>query len=135
MEGPLAKFELHEPQPGLLVLTCRGRLSWEDRELLAATVERRLVGRTALTGLVVDLGGVEFLNSAGLGALLQLLQRVRGRQGRVVFANVPPLIHRVFLAVGLDRLAPFVDGVDDAVTRLSDPAAVETITLEPPRRS
>ena len=120
MHGSLLKFELREAGPGLLVLTARGGLSWEDRELLAASVERQLVGRNELRGVVLDMTDVEFVNSAGLGALFQLVQRLTSRGARLAFANVPAPIHRVFLTVGMDRLTVFGDDVAQALAKLSE---------------
>jgi anti-anti-sigma factor len=119
----LLKFELREAGPGCLVLTCHGGLSWEDRELLAASVEQYLTGRDTVHGLVLDMAAVEFVNSAGLGALFQLIQRLRGRGARLAFANVPPTIHRVLMTVGMVRLAAFGRDVPDALALLNPPAA------------
>jgi anti-anti-sigma factor len=118
-KGPLMKFELRETSPGFVVLTCHGGLSWEDRELLAASVEQYVIGRESPRGLVLDMTGVEFVNSAGL------VQRVRGRGGRLAFAAVPPTILRLLNTVGMDRLARFADSVSEALALLShsgDPA-------------
>lgn len=119
MPSPPLKFELHEADPGLLVLTCRGDLSWEDRELLAASVEKHLAGRTSLRGLVLDMSEVGFVNSAGLGALFQLAQRLRGRGGQLAFANVPPPIRRLFSAVGMEHLAICGEDVPATLALLS----------------
>lgn len=116
--GTLMKFELREASPGYLVLTCRGGLSWEDRELLAASVEQYLVGNNSLRGVVLEMSGVEFVNSAGLGALFQLIQRLRGRGGALAFASVPPTIGRLLTTVGMERLAKFGQDVPEALTLL-----------------
>ena len=120
--GTLMKFELREATPGYLVLTCRGGLSWEDRELLAASVEQHLVGGNNLHGLVLDMSGVEFVNSAGLGALFQLIQRLRGRGGSLAFAGVPPTIGRLLTTVGMERLAEFGQDVPEALALLAQAA-------------
>ncbi len=124
MEGKLLKFELREAGPGLLVLKCRGGLSWEDRDLLAGSVEQHLSGRQGLRGLVLEMSGVEFVNSAGLGALFQLVQRLRSRGGRLAFANTPAPIRRLFTAVGMDRLALLGEDVGALLAQLAAPADI-----------
>ena len=119
MQSTSAKFQLHEPTPGFLVLTCRGGLSWEDRELLSASVEQHLVGRKTVQGLVIDMSEVDFVNSAGLGALFQLAQRLRSRGGQLAFASIKPAVQRLFSAVGMDRLAKGMDDVPSALALLS----------------
>lgn len=125
MQGAASKFEVRESGTGCLVLTCNGGLSWEDRELLATSVEQCLNHHQRFVGVVLDMAAVTFVNSAGLGALFQLLQRVRGRGGRIIFANLPPALARLFRTVGLDRLAETTDGVNSALELLAtpDPAA------------
>ena len=61
---------------------------------------------------------VEFVNSAGLGALFQLVQRLRQRGGMLALANVPPNLVRLFRAVGLARVARISDSVESALDLL-----------------
>ncbi|MFH1747600.1 MAG: STAS domain-containing protein [Planctomycetota bacterium] len=126
------KFELREAGPGYLVLTCRGGLSWEDRELLTVSVEQHLAERPVIHGLVLDMSNVEFVNSAGLGALFQLIQRLRERGGQLAFAHVPPTLRRLFSAVGLDRVVTFGDDISMALQALSESTPrIETDNTEP----
>ncbi len=51
--------------------------------------------------LVVDLGGVTFIDSSGLSALLQLRMEVTGRGIPLRLDNVRPATHRLFEITGL----------------------------------
>jgi anti-anti-sigma factor len=113
------KLELREANPGFVVLSCCGGLSWEERELLVASVDDYLLERDDMQGMVVDMGAVEFVNSAGLGALFQLEQRVRNRGGQLAFANLPPTIHRLLVTVGMSRLAKLGQDVAHALSLLA----------------
>lgn len=130
MLGNGTKFELREISPTCLLLTCAGGLSWEDRDVLANEVAHFLEPRPALTGVVLDLAAVQFVNSAGLGALFQLIRRVRERGGRVVFANVPPTLLRMFHAVGIDRMAGIGADVKAAVALLAESVTCATGTAQ-----
>ena len=107
--------ELAEAVPGTVVMTCRGGLSWDEREHLAARVDDYLADRAPLSGLVLDLGGVDYVNSAGLGALFQVLRTVRQRGGRLALVNVPPTIQRVLTTAGMNRLTYLGRDVADAL--------------------
>ncbi len=131
MHATSPKFQVHEAGPTTWVLTCQGGLSWEDRELLANHVAQYLQQCPTVTGLVIDLAGVEFVNSAGLGALFQLQQRLRARGGRMVFANVPPILLRVFRAVGLDRIAGVQPNVEAGLTWLTGQPCPDTTEGKP----
>jgi anti-anti-sigma factor len=120
-----AKFQVRDGESGCVVLSCQGGLSWEDREQLADHVDRSLRQRGELKGVVMDLAAVEFINSAGLGALFQLSQRLRGQGKRLVFAHVPPAFVRMFHSVGLDRTARVCTDLQSAF------ALVSTTVAEP----
>lgn len=113
--------ELREAQPGIAVMTCRGRLSWEAREQIPARVADYLENARATRGIVADLGDVEFVSSAGLGALFQVAHQMRDQGGRLVLANVPPTIQRLLDTVGMARMTTVVDSLADAVAELNKP--------------
>ncbi len=74
--------------------------------------------------LVVDLCGVPFMDSAGLGALIGGIRRIRENEGRVVvFCNGPTLI-RLLHTTGFDRIVPVEETLEAAVSALDrDPNA------------
>ena len=112
------KFDVNETKPGCLVLTCDGNVSWEDRDTLAGTVEQHLHNLSVVVGVVMEMSRVEYINSAGLGALFQIVQRLRGRGGNLAFAALATPVKRLFHAVGLDRVTTIADNVDDAIAQL-----------------
>lgn len=65
--------------------------------------------------IVVDLGGVDFIDSTGLGVLIGARKRVRAHDGDVVLVCTEPRIVKVFEITGLDQLFAIRSSVDDAV--------------------
>jgi anti-anti-sigma factor len=57
---------------------------------------RRLADEAGPRGLWLDLAGVGFLASTGLGQLVALHKRVAAVGGRLTLANVRPLVHEAF---------------------------------------
>ena len=104
-----------------LVLTCAGQMGWEDRDNLVAKV-RETAGEAGQFHLLMDLEAIEYINSAGVGALFQLAQMVGERDGKLVLANVPPTVQKLFQTVALHRLAHIADTLDDARTFLDSQA-------------
>jgi len=70
--------------------------------------------------LVVNLGGVQFMDSAGLGALIGGIRKVRENNGNIaVFcdrANITRLLH----TTGFDRIVPVKELLVEAVSALDD---------------
>lgn len=65
--------------------------------------------------IVVDLGGVDFIDSTGLGVLIGALKRVRTHDGDLALVCTERRILKVFEITGLDRVFRIRDTVDDAV--------------------
>jgi anti-sigma B factor antagonist len=74
---------------------------------------------TALTEgrrhLVLDLTGVEFLDSTGLGVIVGLLKRARTLGGDLRLVCPNAAVRRVFEITALDRTMPLSDTVDAAL--------------------
>jgi anti-sigma B factor antagonist len=49
----------------------------------------------------IDLGGVTFIDSSGLGALVRIRSAAHDRNQEVVLTNVPPAVDRLFEVTGL----------------------------------
>lgn len=65
--------------------------------------------------VVVDLGGVDFIDSTGLGVLIGALKRVRTHGGDLALVCTEPRILKVFDITGLDQVFDIHDTVDTAV--------------------
>lgn len=56
------------------------------------------------TRVLFDLGGLEFMDSTGLGVLIGCLKRLKEAEGELALENVQPAVGRVFEVTGLDRI-------------------------------
>ena len=65
--------------------------------------------------LIVDLEGVEFLDSTGLGVLVGGLKRVRVHQGSLRLVCTQERILKIFRITGLTKVFAIHDSVEDAV--------------------
>jgi anti-sigma B factor antagonist len=66
--------------------------------------------------LVVDMAGVEFLDSTGLGVLVGGLKRTRSHQGTLRLVCNQEKIIKVFRITGLTKVFPIYASLDDALT-------------------
>ena len=65
--------------------------------------------------IVVDLEGVDFLDSTGLGVLVGGLKRLRSHDGDLSLVCTQQRILKVFEITGLTKVFSIHDSVDDAV--------------------
>jgi anti-sigma B factor antagonist len=73
--------------------------------------------------LIVDMEGVEFLDSTGLGVLVGGLKRVRAHDGRIDLVCTQGRILRIFRITGLNKVFSIFDSVDDALASHAEQAA------------
>ncbi|MEK7729212.1 MAG: STAS domain-containing protein [candidate division KSB1 bacterium] len=67
------------------------------------------------TRIVVDLGNVDWMNSSGLGVLIQALNTMRNNGGDIKLANVTERIKSLLMITKLTRIFEIFDTVEDAV--------------------
>jgi anti-sigma B factor antagonist len=65
--------------------------------------------------LVIDMSGVEFLDSTGLGVLVGGLKRVRAHDGSLALVCDEERILKIFRITGLTKVFPIFPTVDEAV--------------------
>jgi anti-sigma B factor antagonist len=66
--------------------------------------------------LVIDLSGVPFLDSAGLGAMIGGVRRARELGGDLAVCCARPSILRLLRTTGFDRIAVVADTVGEAIS-------------------
>jgi anti-anti-sigma factor len=75
-------------------------------------------------GLIVDMSGLEFMDSSGVSMLFALARQVGShRQQLVVVAPTGRPVSRVLQIVEFDRAAPVREDLDAAVTVIATPPA------------
>ena len=65
--------------------------------------------------LVIDLSGVDFLDSTGLGVVVGVLKRVRGLGGSLQVVVTERRVRKVFEITRLDEILDLRDTLDDVV--------------------
>jgi anti-sigma B factor antagonist len=105
--------ELRAPVTNWSVLALRG-----DIDLASAPMVRAQIGQLTSRPpafVVLDVTGLEFIDSTGLGVFVGALRRVRDHDGDLRIAGAKPSIERVFAVTGLDRVFRLFPSVDEAL--------------------
>lgn len=101
-----------EQKPRFAHITGTGRLNMVGapglREIVAKVVEE------GSSHVVVDLGGTEFMDSSGLGALIGCLKLARQAGGDLRIANVRPQVRMVLELTSMHRVLTPYDTADAA---------------------
>lgn len=99
---------------GWTVVTARGQL-----DVATAPGFRQWLVEAQYTGatrVAIDLQGLEFLDSFGLGVIVGAVKRARSHDGELAVVCPPGRIRHVFELTEVDRILRLVDDLDDLIT-------------------
>ncbi|MGQ0519951.1 MAG: STAS domain-containing protein [Actinomycetota bacterium] len=71
--------------------------------------------------LLIDMSGVPFVDSAGLGALIGGIRRARELGGEVAVSCNRPTLTRLLRTTGFDRIVTVAETVEEAAAALQQP--------------
>lgn len=100
---------------GVTVITLSGELkAVESQEIKGQIITLMEQGKNRI---VIDVGGVTFMTSAGLGLIGVTHKNLLSAGGRLVLLNVPQRIRDIFVIARLQDVLQFSESEDDAVQR------------------
>lgn len=104
-----------EPREGYMVCKPQGELD----AFTVSQFRQALAELASSPRLVIDLSGVPFVDSAGLGALIGGIRRARELGGDVAVAcNRAPLL-RLLRTTGFDRIVAVADTIEEAAAAIA----------------
>lgn len=104
---------------GCVIVRLGGEIDFTTAEIMREHVTAEAMAHTAPC-VVLDMAGVEFCDSSGLGALIVIDKAIRARQGRFVLAQLPEMLRRILNRTGLDGHIESSVSVQGAVARHAD---------------
>lgn len=87
---------------GVVRLTAHGAVTQETNAELKAAFERVLAGKPRRVDF--DCAGVDYIASAGVGALVSLLRKLRESNATLRILNLQPDIAQLFAVTHLDKI-------------------------------
>jgi len=109
------------PEPGYVVVSVAGEI-----DIATAAPFRERLASVICGGarrVVVDLGRVTFMASAGVAVLMGMHRVLAGQSGSLVVASPSPAVGRVLSVVGLDQVIPVTGSVAEAAARWASEGA------------
>lgn len=108
----------HVDRDGIAIVVAAGRIDTTTSGSVEDALRKVVDG--GARSLLVDLGGVEYISSAGLRVFLVLAKRMRDLQGRLMLCGMTEPVRQVFQLAGfmpLFRVEPTQDAALAAFTR------------------
>ena len=98
---------------GVYLMRCGGNTEWRNPVDLVAAFDPVAGGRP-LRGLILDLHGIQYINSAGLGAIFALRKYLAQGGGALVIARPSASIIRLLNTINLPTLIPVTESLEQA---------------------
>ncbi len=67
--------------------------------------------------LIIDLGGLEYISSAGLRSILAAAKKIKSVQGNISFCSLLGMVQEVFSISGFATMFPIHDSLADALSK------------------
>ena len=117
MKGML-DISTREVEDKLAVIKVRGDVDIYTAPQLRETIHK--VVDAGRSDVIVDLGGVDFIDSTGLGVLIGGLRRARERGGELVIASPSERVRRILEITDLRRIFRIFKTADEAISALRE---------------
>lgn len=104
------------------IVTLKGSI--DAKTVIQFQTKLNAVIEEGVNRLIIDMEQVRYVNSTGLGYLINLADTVGGEQGMVVLANVQPKVKVVFDMLGLNAFFKIYSSRENATRALMEGAGV-----------
>ncbi len=108
------EVETRTADNGITVVAPTGRLDVAGAPALKEAISE--VVKNGPPRIVIDMEGVSFVDSTGLGSVISALKQVRGSQGELRLAAPNQQARLVLELTTLDRVFPYYATVEEALT-------------------
>ncbi len=99
-----------------LIVEVDGRLDVVAASVFDAECAQRV--EEGERAVVFDLGGLEYISSAGLRSILIIAKNLKAKGGRFQFCKLSPTVKKIFKMSGFDSYLPICDTIEDALSRI-----------------
>lgn len=89
-----------------LTLYPQGDLDMASAKKVKESLDSILCSRGGLKQLIINLGDVHFIDSSGLGMLIDCYKTMYGRQGKMMICDASDNVYRVLELSGMKKLMP-----------------------------
>ncbi len=110
-------IEIDRPNPDQVVVRPYGRIDVESAPVLRENLKS--IAESSPMHVVVDLQGVEFIDSSGLSALVSGLKALRQGGGSISLSRPHPQALTALRLTLLDRVFPIFPSVDEALDQVN----------------
>ncbi len=104
-------------EAAFLIASLTGELDHHSAEVVRGKLDLELDIHPS-TSLILDLGGLTFMDSSGLGVILGRYRKIKSLGGEMVIVNTPRSIEKVIQISGLHKIMHFYRTSSEALREM-----------------
>ena len=101
-----------------LIATLQGELDLHTSPKFKEELVRLFEAHATITHLIIDVKGLSFVDSSGLGVILGRYRELQDRGGRLFFVQANPQIKRILQMSGFQKISEFANSTSDVLERI-----------------
>lgn len=101
-----------------LIASLRGELDLHTSPRFKEELTRLFETHSNVTHLIMDVKGLSFVDSSGLGVILGRYRELQERGGRLFFVQANPQVKRILQMSGFQKIAEFSNSTSDVLERI-----------------
>jgi anti-sigma B factor antagonist len=117
----LFELDVTAADSGVVVCSVVGELDVASAPKLRQALVQAVADADGPPRIVIDLAGVDFLDSTGLGVLLGGLKRTLAKGGALGLCRAEPQVRKVFEITRVIEILPIHDDLDTAIAAVALP--------------
>jgi anti-sigma B factor antagonist len=111
------KIESKKIDNGILILSLSGDLIGENNGTALIEIVNDAIHKKTING-AIDISGIRFMNSSGIGVLITMLTKFRNNDGEMVLINPSEQVKKLLIITKLNKLFSIFETESEALKAL-----------------
>lgn len=103
-----------------LIVTTFGYLNHQGGESIASECYKHM--DNGIANVILDLKYSRMVNSVGISILIEIIEKLIEKKGKLAFANLDPAVEKTFSIMGLSQLTRMYASTEEALSVITSPA-------------
>jgi anti-sigma B factor antagonist len=99
-------------EDGIKFITLKGRMDIMGTQEIDTNLTAHIASESS--NVIIDMSGVDFIASIGIGVIAGSANALLKRQGKIVILNPQPALHNVIKLAAISKVIPIVFDMDAA---------------------
>ena len=113
----MLEIQTIEKENEVVLIKVTGEITFENSDELRNTIDKITETKNRI---VIDLAGLKYMSSAGMGVLVHGLKNTRVRGGDLKLVNLTEKMHRVFLITQFTNHFEVMPNIESAVNSFAE---------------